>query len=72
MFLMIPCRIGVIEIFLKKEVDQTSTKEFVLVTTALNIAIIISGVFIKNLGMVFKINGSVVATLIALILPCLF
>lgn len=72
MFLMIPCRIGVFELFIKKDVEKASTKEFVMVTTALNILIIICGLVIKNLGMVFKINGSVVATLIALILPCLF
>lgn len=77
---MIPCRIGVCEVVMGKDVNQVDTthhkyvdtKHFVIVTTVLNILTIFAGCVIKNLGMVFKINGSVVATMIALILPSLF
>jgi len=69
--MMIPCRVAIIELILgKNEVKMEPTeKEFRVVTSAINAAVICCAVVMKRLEIVLELNGAFTGSLVAMILP---
>mmetsp|Transcript_57159 Transcript_57159/g.124316 ORF Transcript_57159/g.124316 Transcript_57159/m.124316 type:complete len:110 (-) Transcript_57159:55-384(-) len=74
MFMMIPCRVAIIELVLKKnEVRmEPSEAEFRGVTSCINAAAVLCAVGMNKLENVLELNGAFTGSLVALILPPLF
>jgi len=74
MFMMIPCRVALIELLFKKnEAKMEATyAQFFGVTTCVNIAAVFVATLVANLSLVIGLVGAVAANSVAFILPCAF
>jgi len=74
MFMMIPCRVALIEIlFGKNEAKMEATyTQFLGVTTCVNIAAVSVALVVSDLSLVIGLVGAIAANSVAFILPSLF
>lgn len=72
MFMMIPCRVALIELlFRKNEAKQEATwGQFLAVTTGVNIAAVFVATLVADLSLVIGLVGAVAANHVAFVLPC--
>jgi len=71
MFMMIPCRVALIELFFRKnEAKMEATQaQFIGVTTVVNFAAVGTGMMVSDLSVVIGLIGAVGVNLVAFILP---
>merc|ERR1712032_34367 len=74
MFMMIPCRVALIELLFKcNEAKQEATwTQFLAVTTCVNIAAVFVATLVSDLSLVIGLVGAIAANSVAFILPCTF
>ena len=51
---------------------KRANREYIIMTIALNVLMIVASIFLQNIELVFNFLGAVCETMVAIILPCLF